>query len=157
MLAPKDTVTQNFAQQTFTNSHKTAKFTQVFSLESFPLYGIFHFLGTLHFLSEAKLEKQQQLCSCKSHFLEEKGLDVIKVTHHAGRVSANAMLHQLNKSDMYTVVINYVHVVMIIVYRCRKCNYYFLLSLCEQEQSYRQRSTAVCLKLSTLIREKLFE
>jgi len=33
----------------------------------------FNFLGTLHFLSEAKLEKQQQLCSCKPHFLEEKG------------------------------------------------------------------------------------
>ena len=29
----------NFAEKTFTNSHKTAKFTKIFSLESFPLYG----------------------------------------------------------------------------------------------------------------------
>jgi len=30
---------QNFMEKTFTNSHKTAKFTTVFSLESFLLYG----------------------------------------------------------------------------------------------------------------------
>ena len=31
---------QNFAEKTFVNSHKTTKFEKVFSLESFPLYGI---------------------------------------------------------------------------------------------------------------------
>ena len=30
----------NFAEKTFAYSHKTAKFTKVFSLTSFPLYGI---------------------------------------------------------------------------------------------------------------------
>ena len=37
--APKDTMPQNFAEKTFTNSHTTTKFAKVFSLESFPLYG----------------------------------------------------------------------------------------------------------------------
>ena len=37
---PKDATAPNFAEKTFTNSHKTAKFTKVFYLESFPLYGI---------------------------------------------------------------------------------------------------------------------
>ena len=32
----------NFAEKTFAYSHKTAKFTKVFSLESFPLYGRYH-------------------------------------------------------------------------------------------------------------------
>ena len=34
---PKDATPPNF---TFANSHKTAKLAKVFSLESFPLYGI---------------------------------------------------------------------------------------------------------------------
>ena len=37
--APKDATPLNFAEKTFTNSHKTVKFSKVFSLESFPLYG----------------------------------------------------------------------------------------------------------------------
>ena len=37
---PKDATCPNFAENTFTNSHKTAKFVKVFFLESFPLYGI---------------------------------------------------------------------------------------------------------------------
>ena len=32
--------TPNFAEKTFVYSHKTAKFAEVFSLKSFPLYGI---------------------------------------------------------------------------------------------------------------------
>ena len=32
-----------FVEKTFVNSHKTAIFTKVFSLESFPLYGILSF------------------------------------------------------------------------------------------------------------------
>ena len=32
---PKDATPPNFAEKTFTNSHKTAKFAEVFSLESF--------------------------------------------------------------------------------------------------------------------------
>ena len=38
--APKGATTQNFAEKTFANSHKTKKFAKVFSLESFPLYSI---------------------------------------------------------------------------------------------------------------------
>jgi len=30
----------NFVEKTFVNSHKTAEFTKIFSLESFPLYNI---------------------------------------------------------------------------------------------------------------------
>ena len=36
---PKDTTPPIFAVKNFVNSHKTAKFGKVFSLESFPLYG----------------------------------------------------------------------------------------------------------------------
>ena len=35
---PKDAMPPNFAEKTFANSYKTAKFTKVFSFESFPLY-----------------------------------------------------------------------------------------------------------------------
>ena len=38
--APKDATPPNFAEKTFADSHKSAKFTKVFSLKSFPLYGI---------------------------------------------------------------------------------------------------------------------
>ena len=38
--APKDATPPNFAEKTFANRHKTVKFAKVFSLESFPLYGI---------------------------------------------------------------------------------------------------------------------
>ena len=38
--APKDTTLPNFAEKTYANSHKTAKFAKVFSFESFPLYDI---------------------------------------------------------------------------------------------------------------------
>ena len=37
---PKDATPQHFAEKTFMNSHKTTKFTKVFSLKSFPLYGM---------------------------------------------------------------------------------------------------------------------
>ena len=36
---PKDNMPQNFAEKTFANSYKTAKFMKVFSLESFRLNG----------------------------------------------------------------------------------------------------------------------
>ena len=36
---PKNATPLKFHEKTFANSHKTAKFTKVFSLESFPLYG----------------------------------------------------------------------------------------------------------------------
>ena len=35
---PKDITPPNFIKRNFVNSHKTAKFAKVFSLESFPLY-----------------------------------------------------------------------------------------------------------------------
>ena len=34
------TVYQAFAEKTFADRHKTVKFAKLFSLESFPLYGI---------------------------------------------------------------------------------------------------------------------
>ena len=36
---PKDATPPNFAEKTFSDSHKTPKFANVFSLESFTLYG----------------------------------------------------------------------------------------------------------------------
>ena len=44
LVPPKDTMVPNFLENTFANSHKTSKFVKVFSLESFPLYGIMHLL-----------------------------------------------------------------------------------------------------------------
>ena len=38
---------QTIAEKTFADRHKTAKFTKVFSLESFPLYGIIRVPGFL--------------------------------------------------------------------------------------------------------------
>ena len=39
---PKDATPPNFAEKTFENSHKSAKFAKVFFLESFLLYGIWY-------------------------------------------------------------------------------------------------------------------
>ena len=36
---PIDFMFRNFAEKSFTNSHKSVKFAKVFSLECFPLYG----------------------------------------------------------------------------------------------------------------------
>ena len=36
---PKEATSPNFAEKTFMNSHKTTKFAEVFSLETFSLYG----------------------------------------------------------------------------------------------------------------------
>jgi len=38
LVPPKDATPPNFVEKTFTNSHKTSKFTKFFFLESFPLY-----------------------------------------------------------------------------------------------------------------------
>ena len=40
VLLPKDAMPPNFTEKTFANSYKILKFAEVFSLESFPLYGI---------------------------------------------------------------------------------------------------------------------
>ena len=40
LVLPKDAMPLNFTEKTFAISHKTSKFVKVFSLESFPLYGI---------------------------------------------------------------------------------------------------------------------
>jgi len=47
----KDTMSPNFAEKTFANSHKTAKLAKVYSLQSFPLYGSLYFLPILCFLA----------------------------------------------------------------------------------------------------------
>ena len=44
----------NFAEKTFANSHKTAKFTKVFSLKSLPLYGMCGVTVLLLFLRAAE-------------------------------------------------------------------------------------------------------
>ena len=49
--APKAAILPNFTQKTFANTHKTAKFTKVFSLESFLLYGIMWPYTCTHLLS----------------------------------------------------------------------------------------------------------
>ena len=51
--ALKDTTLPNFKEKSFANSHKTAKFAKIFSLESFPLYNIVW----------TKLEFSSHLCS----------------------------------------------------------------------------------------------
>ena len=40
LVLPKDTMPSNFIEKTFTNSHKTLKFTKPFSFEGFPLFDI---------------------------------------------------------------------------------------------------------------------
>ena len=40
LVLPKDATPLNFEEETFVNSHKTLKFTRVFSLESFLLYSL---------------------------------------------------------------------------------------------------------------------
>ena len=40
LVLPKDTMPSNFIEKIFTNSHKTSKFTKLFSFEGFPLYDI---------------------------------------------------------------------------------------------------------------------
>ena len=49
--APKAAILPNFTQKIFANTHKTAKFTKVFSLESFPLYSIMWPYTCTHLLS----------------------------------------------------------------------------------------------------------
>ena len=48
---PRDATPPNFAEKTFANSLKTAKFAKVFSLESFPLYGIMNVHTQLFWVS----------------------------------------------------------------------------------------------------------
>ena len=56
---PKDTTPPNFTEKTFVNSHKTAKFTIVFSLKIFPLYGI-SLLGP-HFRVDVRISSSRCL------------------------------------------------------------------------------------------------
>ena len=37
---PKDVMPPNFSETTFVDNYKTTKFAKIFSLESFPLYGV---------------------------------------------------------------------------------------------------------------------
>ena len=47
-MPQKDTMPSNFAEKAFVNSHKTSKFTKIFSHESFPLYGVTGVLNIMH-------------------------------------------------------------------------------------------------------------
>ena len=40
LMPPKDATLPNFLEKNFVNSHKTAKFVKIFSLESFLLYTV---------------------------------------------------------------------------------------------------------------------
>ena len=42
LVLPKHATSPNFAETTFTNSHKLLKFVKVFSLKSFPLYSSYN-------------------------------------------------------------------------------------------------------------------
>ena len=48
LVLPKDTTPPNFMEKSFMNSHKTLKFAKVFSLKSFPLYGILQSGTVIH-------------------------------------------------------------------------------------------------------------
>ena len=47
LIPPKDATLPNFLEKNFVNSHKTAKFMKIFSLESFLLYGMFSYLALI--------------------------------------------------------------------------------------------------------------
>ena len=51
LLLRQKSHTPNFAEKTFTNSHKTAKFANVFSLKSFPLYSMIYSTRRTQFLT----------------------------------------------------------------------------------------------------------
>ena len=44
----------NFAEKTFVNSYKTSKFVKVFSLESFPLYGLYLVIGSVRYIVDVE-------------------------------------------------------------------------------------------------------
>ena len=119
-----------------TETVKCAKFSPS-KVSRYRVY--FIFLGTLHFLSEAKLEKQQQLCSCKSHFPWRKRLPRCYKSHPPCR----------------TCLSQYHAPSAVLEWHVRSCykQLHFAISMLsalllrEQEQSYWHWSTAVCLIL----------
>ena len=54
VLLPKDAMPPNFAEKTFVNSYKTSKFVKVFSLESFPLYGLYLVIGSVRYIVDVE-------------------------------------------------------------------------------------------------------
>ena len=49
LVPPNNAMSPNFVEKNFTNSHKTSKFAKVFfSLETFPLYGIYLWSCIIH-------------------------------------------------------------------------------------------------------------
>ena len=52
LVPPKDITPPHFMEKAFANSHKTLKFTKVFSLESFPLYSIGIWYIVLQYVSD---------------------------------------------------------------------------------------------------------
>ena len=76
---------QNFAEKTFANTHKTAKFTKLFSLESFPLYGILCaavLVIVLASLSTCTTKKWVRLIVCTLC-----GMPLVKMLHPLTKVS----------------------------------------------------------------------
>ena len=73
LVPPKDTMPPNVTEKTFVNSHKNSKFVKVFSLKSFPLYGILFNLNwvcawTCHFSvpdegTQSFFQSKHALCS----------------------------------------------------------------------------------------------
>ena len=52
-------------EKTFVNSHKTAKFMKVFSLESFPLYGIFSEMVMVTVLDSSDKQLEKGAIGCR--------------------------------------------------------------------------------------------
>ena len=62
---PTDAMPPNFTEKTFANSHKTVKFVKVFSLESFPLYGIFSEMVMVTFLDSSDKQLKKGVIGCR--------------------------------------------------------------------------------------------
>ena len=83
----------NFAKKTFTNNHKTTKFAKVFSLESFPLYGIVRDRRLL----TANSNTHYIYRPLKSHIVCETHTFVDHLTHsHAWTRKSHATLTDLS-------------------------------------------------------------
>ena len=53
----------NFTEKTFVNSYKTSKFVKVFSLESFPLYGLYLVIGSVRYILDVEGCPLAPLCT----------------------------------------------------------------------------------------------
>ena len=64
LVPPTDTTPPKFAEKTLVSSHKTLKFAKVFSLKSFPLYGIHVSTGENLFMNELMYRSMNPFLFC---------------------------------------------------------------------------------------------